>query len=99
MIAWMHGMPMTKICPKNAKAGRKPPREPIKKKLFANVIILSKKIDLIFTDIYLNMLRILHTNNSLPYSWLVDPNSEFEPGMIAQLKFMAIKLFAVSPMD
>lgn len=32
------------------------------------------------------MLRILHTNNSLPYSWLVDPNSEFEPGMIAQLK-------------
>lgn len=32
------------------------------------------------------MLRIIHQNNTLPYSWAVSPDDEFEPGMIAQLK-------------
>jgi hypothetical protein len=32
------------------------------------------------------MLKIVYSGNSLPYSFLVDPNSEFEPGMIGELK-------------
>lgn len=32
------------------------------------------------------MFRVLHDNNSMAYGgWIVDPNSSFEPGMIAQL--------------
>ena len=31
------------------------------------------------------MLRLVQVGNSLPFSFLVDPNSEFEPGMVAQL--------------
>lgn len=31
------------------------------------------------------MLRILHTNNSLPYSWPVDPHAEFQAGIAASL--------------
>lgn len=31
------------------------------------------------------MLRLIQTGNSLPFSYIVDPNSEFSPGMIAQL--------------
>jgi hypothetical protein len=31
------------------------------------------------------MLRIIQTGNALPFSFIVDPSSEFEPGMIAQL--------------
>ena len=31
------------------------------------------------------MFRILQTGNSLPFSWPVDPNAEFEPGQIGQL--------------
>ncbi len=31
------------------------------------------------------MLRILQIGGSLPFSWPVDPNAEFQPGMIAQL--------------
>ncbi len=31
------------------------------------------------------MLRLVHVGNSIPYSWPVDPSSEFDAGMIAQL--------------
>lgn len=31
------------------------------------------------------MLRILQSINTLPFSFIVDPNSEFQPGMVAQL--------------
>lgn len=31
------------------------------------------------------MFRIIQSSNSLPYSFIVDPNSEFEPGQFAQL--------------
>lgn len=31
------------------------------------------------------MLRLIQTGNSLPFSFPVDPNSEFQPGQIAQL--------------
>lgn len=31
------------------------------------------------------MLKILQSGNSLPFSFIVDPNAEFQPGMIAQL--------------
>ncbi len=31
------------------------------------------------------MLRIVQSGNSLPFSWPVDPNAEFQPGQIAQL--------------
>ena len=31
------------------------------------------------------MLRLLQTGNSLPFSFMVDPNAEFEPGALAQL--------------
>lgn len=34
------------------------------------------------------MLRILQSGNSLPYSFIVDPNAEFQPGQIAQLNLM-----------
>lgn len=34
------------------------------------------------------MLRIIQSGNSLPFSFPVDPNAEFEPGMIAQLTLM-----------
>jgi hypothetical protein len=34
------------------------------------------------------MLRILQEGNSLPFSFIVDPNAEFQPGMIAQLNVM-----------
>jgi hypothetical protein len=34
------------------------------------------------------MLRLIQVGNSLPFSYPVDPNSEFEPGMIAQLSLM-----------
>lgn len=32
------------------------------------------------------MLRIVQTGNSLPFSWPVDPNANFQPGQVAQLK-------------
>lgn len=31
------------------------------------------------------MLRVIQSGNSLPFSFIVDPSAEFEPGMIAQL--------------
>lgn len=31
------------------------------------------------------MLRIIQTGNSIPFSFIVDPSAEFEPGQIAQL--------------
>lgn len=31
------------------------------------------------------MLRIIQSGNSLPFSYICDPNSEFQPGMLAQL--------------
>lgn len=31
------------------------------------------------------MLRIVQSGNALPLSWPVDPNAEFQPGMVAQL--------------
>lgn len=31
------------------------------------------------------MLRIVQTGNALPFSFIVDPSAEFEPGMVAQL--------------
>lgn len=31
------------------------------------------------------MLRVIQTGNSLPFSYIVDPSAEFEPGQIAQL--------------
>jgi hypothetical protein len=31
------------------------------------------------------MLRIVQTGNSLPFSYIVDPSAQFEPGQIAQL--------------
>lgn len=31
------------------------------------------------------MLRLIQTGNSLPFSYICDPNSEFQPGQIAQL--------------
>lgn len=34
------------------------------------------------------MLRIVHAGNSMPTSWPLDPNAEFQPGMIAQLKVL-----------
>ena len=34
------------------------------------------------------MLRLIQVGNSLPFSYPVDPNSEFQPGMIAQLNVM-----------
>lgn len=32
------------------------------------------------------MLRILYSGNALPYSFLVDPDAEFESGMVGELK-------------
>lgn len=34
------------------------------------------------------MLRIIQSGNSLPFSFIVDPNAEFQPGQIAQLNIM-----------
>lgn len=34
------------------------------------------------------MLRLVQVGNSLPFSFAVDPNSEFQPGQIAQLNVM-----------
>jgi hypothetical protein len=34
------------------------------------------------------MLRLTQVGNSLPFSFPVDPNAEFEPGMVAQLTLM-----------
>lgn len=31
------------------------------------------------------MLQILSTGNSLPWSWIVDPSAQFEPGQVGQL--------------
>lgn len=34
------------------------------------------------------MLRLIQTGNSLPFSFPVDPNAEFQPGQLAQLNVM-----------
>jgi len=34
------------------------------------------------------MLRLVQVGNALPFSYPVDPTSEFEPGMVAQLSLM-----------
>ncbi len=40
------------------------------------------------------MLRIIHTNNALPFSVIVDPNATFQGGMIAQLKLYGNQVVA-----
>lgn len=34
------------------------------------------------------MLKVIHSGNSMPISLPVDPTSEFQPGMFAQLGLM-----------
>ncbi len=40
------------------------------------------------------MLRLVHTSNALPASFIVDPSSEFEPGMVAELTVIGNQVMA-----
>ena len=40
------------------------------------------------------MLRIVHTSNALPASFICDPSAEFEPGMIAELTTIGNQVMA-----
>lgn len=40
------------------------------------------------------MLRLVHTSNSLPASFIVDPSAEFEAGMIAELTVIGNQVMA-----
>lgn len=40
------------------------------------------------------MLRIVHSGNGLPASFIVDPSAEFEPGMIAELTVIGNQVMA-----
>src|SRR3954470_21048502 len=40
------------------------------------------------------MFRIVQAGNSLPHSWPVDPNAEFQPGQLAQLNVIGNNIVA-----
>lgn len=40
------------------------------------------------------MIRLVHTSNALPASFIVDPSAEFEPGMVAELTVIGNQVMA-----